>query len=218
MTGMTGTPLSLTHGPNARILIIDDEPNVLSVLYSLLSKSHDCKTATSAIEAMEYLKHQSYDLVLSDIMMPGMTGIECIRIVKPLCPSCQFMMFTVYEEDEKVFEALKAGASGYMLKKHGPQKIIEALRNEISQLRSRSVSGATVSNVSLEEIARIEKQIRDIEAELEQSFTVDSVPLSRLLQLRTKQADLKSYLRGLKFCGTKSSCESNSTEPHSLRP
>ena len=98
------------------------------------------------------------------------------------------------------------------------EKIIEALRNEISQLRSRSVSGATVSNVSLEEIARIEKQIRDIEAELEQSFTVDSVPLSRLLQLRTKQADLKSYLRGLKFCGTKSSCESNSTEPHSLRP
>ena len=98
------------------------------------------------------------------------------------------------------------------------EKIIEALRNEIAQLRSRSVSGATASNVSLEEIARIEKQIRDIEAELEQSFTVDSVPLSRLLQLRTKQADLKSYLRGLKFCGIKSSCDSNSTEPHSLRP
>src|SRR5262249_37301345 len=68
------------------------------------------------------------ELVVMDISLPGMSGIECIRKVKQLCPGTQFMMFTVYEDDEKVFEALKAGASGYMLKKHGSPKIIEALK------------------------------------------------------------------------------------------
>ena len=58
------------------------------------------------------------DIVIMDISLPGMNGIECIRQVKDKSPGTQFMMFTVYENDEKVFEALKAGASGYLLKEH----------------------------------------------------------------------------------------------------
>src|SRR6185369_2834039 len=72
---------------------------------------------------------------------------------------------------------------------------IDSLKKEIAQLKQGSQLGDGFS-----EIDRIEKQINEIEAELEHSFTVDSVPLSRLLQLRTTQTDLKSYLRGLKFC------------------
>lgn len=82
----------------------------------------DAETAAAALPSLQP------DLVIMDINLPGMSGIECMRQVKPLCPACQFMMFTVYEEDEKVFEALKTGASGYILKKHGSQKIIEALK------------------------------------------------------------------------------------------
>jgi len=92
---------------------------------------------------------------------------------------------------------------------------IEALRSEIEQLRSGSSSSAGSAPIgSQEEIEKIEKQIHEIEAELEQSFTVDSVPLSRLLQLRTTQTDLKSYLRGLKFCGGKSPAEASPSESH----
>jgi DNA-binding NarL/FixJ family response regulator len=60
--------------------------------------------------------------------LPGMNGIECIRQVKGKSPNTQFMMFTVYENDEKVFEALKAGASGYLLKNTGLVQMIEALK------------------------------------------------------------------------------------------
>jgi len=66
--------------------------------------------------------------VIMDINLPGMSGIECIRQVKKKVPRTQFMMFTVYENDEKVFEALKAGASGYLLKNTGLLQLIEALK------------------------------------------------------------------------------------------
>jgi hypothetical protein len=79
---------------------------------------------------------------------------------------------------------------------------IDSLKQEIAQLKQGSQF-----NDGFSEIDRIEKQINEIEAELEHSFTVDSVPLSRLLQLRTTQTDLKSYLRGLKFCVAKSAAE-----------
>src|SRR6185369_8923945 len=72
--------------------------------------------------------------------------------------------------------------------------IIDSLKKEVAQLKDESQF-----NDGLSEIDRIEKQISEIETELEHSFTVDSVPLSRLLQLRTTQTDLKSYLRWLKF-------------------
>src|SRR6187431_980878 len=67
-------------------------------------------------------------IVIGDINLPGMNGIECIREVKDKIPGTQFMMFTVYENDEKVFEALKAGASGYLLKNTGLVQLIESLK------------------------------------------------------------------------------------------
>jgi hypothetical protein len=89
---------------------------------------------------------------------------------------------------------------------------IDSLKKEIAQLKEGSPLNAGFS-----EIDRIEQQINEIEAELEHSFTVDSVPLSRLLQLRTTQTDLKSYLRGLKFCVGKSAAESKPAEEPSIR-
>jgi len=106
------------------------------------------------------------------------------------------------------------------------ESIIESLKQEIAQLKqaipinggaSQSNDGAFQSNDETGEIDRIEKQINEIEAELEHSFTVDSVPLSRLLQLRTTQTDLKSYLRGLKFYAGKSPAEARASEETSLR-
>jgi DNA-binding NarL/FixJ family response regulator len=63
-----------------------------------------------------------------DINLPGLNGIECIRHIRGKSPSTQFMMFTVYENDEKVFEALQAGASGYLLKNTSPAQILTSLQ------------------------------------------------------------------------------------------
>src|SRR5688500_15168347 len=80
----------------------------------------------TAEDAMDQLPKLNPDIVIMDINLPGMSGIECIKQIKKKVPRTQFMMFTVYENDEKVFEALKAGASGYLLKNTGLLQLIAA--------------------------------------------------------------------------------------------
>lgn len=82
----------------------------------------------TAEEALIEIPALRPDIVIMDINLPGMNGIECIRQIKDKTPGTQFMMFTVYENDEKVFEALKAGASGYLLKNTGLVQLITALK------------------------------------------------------------------------------------------
>src|SRR5436190_9773699 len=84
-------------------------------------------TFADAEKAAEDLPAWQPDIVIMDINLPGMNGIDCIRKVKAKCPNSQFIMFTIYEDDEKVFEALDAGASGYLLKKTPLGKISESL-------------------------------------------------------------------------------------------
>ncbi len=80
--------------------------------------------AETAIAELPLLKP---DIVLTDINLPGKSGIDCITEVKTKIPDTQFIMFTIYEDDDQVFEALKAGASGYILKNTSPEKIIDSL-------------------------------------------------------------------------------------------
>jgi DNA-binding NarL/FixJ family response regulator len=82
----------------------------------------------TAEDAMDELPKLNPDIVIMDINLPGMSGIECMKQIKKKIPRTQFMMFTVYENDEKVFEALKAGASGYLLKNTGLLQLIAALK------------------------------------------------------------------------------------------
>jgi RNA polymerase sigma factor (sigma-70 family) len=89
----------------------------------LLLSSHD-RTET----AVEELIRVQPNIVITDIQLPGQSGIDCIRQVRRQCPAIQFMMFTIYEDNEQVFEALEAGASGYVLKQTPPERLLEALR------------------------------------------------------------------------------------------
>jgi len=82
------------------------------------------ENAETAIAELPLLKP---DIVLTDINLPGKSGIDCIIEVKSKIPDTQFIMFTIYEDNDQVFEALKAGASGYILKNTAPEKIIESL-------------------------------------------------------------------------------------------
>jgi len=116
MTAPILTPLSLPSHRTIKILIIDDEPYVLSVLYSLLSPSHECKTASSAIEALEYLKEESYDLVLSDIMMPGMTGLELLAEITRLSRETVVILISGNLNIQSAIEAMRRGAFDYVTK------------------------------------------------------------------------------------------------------
>lgn len=112
------------------IVIVEDLEEVRSVLRQIISTDPQFKVVASfadAETAAENLISLEVDIVIMDINLPGMNGIECIKLLKEKCPRTQFMMFTVYENNEQVFDALQAGASGYLLKKSSPEKIKEAL-------------------------------------------------------------------------------------------
>ena len=114
------------------VCIVDDNNELRAALEEIISMSDGYKCAgamSTADEAIRKLPLLKPDVVLMDINLGGgETGIDCVRELKPTMPSTNFMMCTVYEEDEKIFEALNAGASGYILKKTAPGKLLEAIR------------------------------------------------------------------------------------------
>jgi DNA-binding NarL/FixJ family response regulator len=113
------------------IAIVEDLDAVRNGLKEFISLNTDfivIGAYKSGEEAVANLPVVAADIVIMDINLPGMNGIECIRRVKDKSPGTQFMMFTVYENDEKVFEALKAGASGYLLKNTGLLQIAESVK------------------------------------------------------------------------------------------
>jgi DNA-binding NarL/FixJ family response regulator len=113
------------------IAIVEDLEAVRNGLKDFISLSTDFLVIgvfKTGEEALKELPNIAPDIVIMDINLPGMNGIECIRQVKDKSPATQFMMFTVYENDEKVFEALKAGASGYLLKNTGLLEIVESVK------------------------------------------------------------------------------------------
>jgi len=115
-----------------RVCIVDDNPDLRSALEEILRMSDDYRcmgTMSSAKEAKLKLPLLKPDVVLMDINLGGdESGIDCVRDLKPQIPQTNFMMCTVYEENEKIFEALSAGASGYLLKKTAPSKMLEAIK------------------------------------------------------------------------------------------
>ncbi len=113
------------------LAIVEDLAEVREGLKQFISLNPEFTilgTFQTAEEAMHKLPQLNPDIVIMDINLPGMSGIECIKLLKKKIPRTQFMMFTVYENDEKVFEALKAGASGYLLKNTGLLQLIAALK------------------------------------------------------------------------------------------
>ena len=112
------------------VIIIEDIREIREGLQLLIdgSDGFSCsKTYSSAEQAINELPAICPDVVLMDINLPGISGIEAIKKLKPECSNTLFIMSTVYEDDENIFESLKAGASGYLLKKTAPSKILDAI-------------------------------------------------------------------------------------------
>jgi len=114
-----------------RVGIVEDIEDIRNAVAALLLWDEAFElvfTFSRAEEALETIPALQPDVVIMDINLPGISGIECIQQVKPQCPDTQFMIFTIYENDENIFTALEAGASGYLLKKSSMPQIAEALK------------------------------------------------------------------------------------------
>src|ERR1700733_4738047 len=113
------------------VAIIEDLEEIREGLKNYIDSDTELMVVSavaSAEEALLMLPRLQPDIAIMDINLPEMNGIRCMQAVKKDCPATQFMMFTIYENDEKVFDALQAGASGYLLKNTDPSDILHALK------------------------------------------------------------------------------------------
>jgi DNA-binding NarL/FixJ family response regulator len=112
------------------IAIIEDNPQyrtAISIILQLNENFRLIHKLESCDEMMGRFEVEKPDVVLMDIDMPGMNGIQGVWEIKKHFPEIKVMMLTVFEDDEKIFGAIKAGANGYLLKKDSPQKILDAI-------------------------------------------------------------------------------------------
>ncbi len=114
-----------------KVAIVEDTADIRIALQLIISTAEDmqCESAfSSAEDAIAALPGNCADVVLMDIHLPGMNGVECVKKLSITCPQTQFLMCTVYEDDEHIFDALKAGATGYIVKKTPADKLLAAIR------------------------------------------------------------------------------------------
>jgi DNA-binding NarL/FixJ family response regulator len=146
-----------------KVSIVEDLTEIREGLAELVRSDKELSLVDSfedAESAIQKLPVLQVDIVIMDINLPGMSGIDCIKLIKEKCPATQFMMFTVYENDEKVLQALQAGATGYLLKRTEPQRIIESIK-ELNQGGSPMSSNIArkVLNIFLHEKVKTKKEI-----------------------------------------------------------
>jgi DNA-binding NarL/FixJ family response regulator len=114
-----------------RVSIVEDNDKIREGLAAIIDGSvgFECGVACrSAEDALKRIPVYKPDVVLMDIQLPKMSGIECVQKLKELVPGAQFMMLTVYEDDDSVFKSLVAGATGYILKRTPPAQLVDAIR------------------------------------------------------------------------------------------
>lgn len=117
------------------IIVFEDKANMRESLKLLLENEPDFQIAglfSNCTQAAEKVLQLNPDVVLMDIDLPEINGIEGTKHIKKVSPETQIVMLTVFEDDDKIFESIKAGADGYLLKKSIPSELIPAIRNAVT--------------------------------------------------------------------------------------
>ncbi|HWY75333.1 MAG TPA: response regulator transcription factor [Verrucomicrobiae bacterium] len=204
------------------VSIVDDESGLRRSISAFINGAPGFRclsTYSSARDALRGLPNDRPDVVLMDINMAGMNGIECVERLKALDPKMQIVMLTVYEDAQQIFKALKAGASGYMLKRLTPSSLLEAIREVheggspmsssiarkvVASFRKSSTSGSGVGPLSPREhmvLERIAKgsPYKEIAAELDITIPTVRNYLRRIydkLHVETRTEAVAKYYGG----------------------
>ena len=162
-----------------KIAILEDLHEVADHLKDVINQQSDmvCQQVYySAEDAIHFLPSNPADILIVDIGLPRASGIDAIRKLAELCPAMQYCMFTVYEDDDKIFQSLQAGAKGYILKGSAPDKILSAVR-ELHE------GGSPMS-------PSIARRVLDVFQKLQVTPVVAALPLTQreheILQLLSK--------------------------------
>ncbi|MDA7519374.1 response regulator transcription factor [Akkermansiaceae bacterium] len=145
------------------VVLVEDDELLREQLVKILNETKEVEVliaVSSGEEALEKIPSYSPDVILLDINLPGKSGIDCIRELKQKCSSTEVIMLTAYEEEDNIFNALREGASGYLLKTSTPQEIFDAIRDVHS-------GGAPFSSHVARKVAQYFRQDREISKENE---------------------------------------------------
>jgi DNA-binding NarL/FixJ family response regulator len=159
MTSETRSEINAAPAPDApaiKIAIIEDQRDIregLGTIFTFTDGYRCTGCYRSMEEALEKINGDLPNVALVDIGLPGMNGIEGIRILKERHPNLVLLMLTVYEDDEYIFDALCAGAGGYLLKKTAPARLIESVREAID-------GGAPMSPEIASKVIKLFRDIR----------------------------------------------------------
>ena len=164
-----------------RIAIAEDNSFALRASLEKLALFPDLKvtiTAFNGEELLEQLQKRSADLILMDIMMPGMGGISCTRLVKQKYPQIKIVMLTTFDDDQNIFEAVLAGASGYLLK----EETAEILHTSI--LETMDGGAAMSAGIALKVLNLLRNPLRLNEASQTEDFGLSKREIELLEQLK----------------------------------
>jgi DNA-binding NarL/FixJ family response regulator len=157
-----------------KIAVVDDSPDLRENITGYLEAFPEFKcvnTYASAEDALAGLPHDAPDIVLMDINLGEhvMDGIECVRRLKKMMPQVQVVMLTVFEDSQKIFKTLAAGASGYLLKRQRPEELVAAIKEvvaggapmstSIARIVVKSFQSKLSQNAKIEELSEREQQV-----------------------------------------------------------
>lgn len=189
-----------------RLALVEDLPQMRAFLRNVIARAQDMELVVeynSAEEAFPAITELKLDVVISDIGLPGTNGIELLRKLRPFMPRTQFMVFTVHDDDLRVFEALKAGANAYMLKSSAPIAILEGVRELMMGGAPMSASVArrlvdhlrpSVPSTDHEELTPREKNVLDL---LAQGLLYKEIAQQEGLSISTVKAHIHSIYKKL---------------------
>jgi RNA polymerase sigma factor (sigma-70 family) len=157
------------------VSIVEDSDKLRETLVRVLNRAdgfHCVSHYANAEDALKDLPQAKPDVVLMDINLPGMNGVECVRQLKKIAPEIQVMMLTVYEDTENIFDALAAGASGYMLKRTAGKELLEAIEEvkrggspmttHIARKVVQSFQRSAEAEAQTESLSEREQQVLDL--------------------------------------------------------
>ena len=203
------------------VSIVEDNEQLRGTLARVLSRAEGFKCLAqypSAEDALKSLPAEPPDVVLMDINLPGMNGVECVRLLKQQLPKLQVVMLTVYEDTENIFNALAAGATGYMLKRTPRAELLAAIREvyqggspmttHIARKVVQSFQQAGASTQPTENLSPREQEVLDylsqgflykeIAEKLSISYETVHTYIRRIyekLQVRTRTEAVAKFLR-----------------------
>ncbi len=180
-----------------RVLIVEDDAEIRNSFVHIVNSSDKFGVVNaygSSEDAIKHLNHDKPDYVLMDIQLPGMSGIQCSKVIKDKSPSTEIIMVTVYEDNDQVFEALKSGATGYITKSSNHLELLSAL-DEISRggaPMSSKIARMVIDNFHINPNSPLTKRETEILSLISEGKTYTQISEQLFISKETSKTHIKN--------------------------